>query len=85
MDMVDEISIIRMLLYRYYTHVLYPMEHAVRRTGKFVLGTIAIVWLLAFLICMPPLAGWNDWPTEEKWTAGNMIYINTAPHYLRNL
>jgi len=41
-----------------------PIEHARRRTVNFVLGMIALVWLLSCLICLPPVIGWNDWPVD---------------------
>ena len=41
------------------------IEHARRRTVNFVLGMIALVWMLSCLICLPPVFGWNDWP--EDW------------------
>ena len=43
-----------------------PIQHAQRRTVKFVLGIIVLVWLISCVICSPPLFGWNDWP--DDWT-----------------
>ena len=40
------------------------IEHARRRTVNFVLGMIALVWMLSCLICLPPVIGWNDWPVD---------------------
>ena len=40
------------------------IEHARRRTVNFVLGMIALVWMLSFVICLPPIIGWNDWPVD---------------------
>ena len=50
-----------------YLHMTLPnnIEHARRRTVNFVLGMIALVWMLSCLICLPPVFGWNDWP--EDW------------------
>lgn len=31
-----------------------------------VLSTIAVVWIMSFLISSPPILGWNDWPAEFK-------------------
>jgi len=39
-----------------------PINYAQKRTLKRVLLMIAIVWGLSFIICCPPLAGWNNWP-----------------------
>ena len=56
-------------LCRYFV-LIDPIEHARRRTTKFVLGTITIVWILSIVICSPPLMGWNNWPSPENWTIG---------------
>ena len=60
------------LSFRYYA-LSDPIEHARRRTTKFILGTIAIVWFLSIVISSPPLAGWNDWPDPANWTIGNNL------------
>lgn len=39
-----------------------PINYAQKRTLRRVLLMIAFVWGLSFIICSPPLAGWNDWP-----------------------
>ena len=67
-----------------------PILHAQRRTVKFVLGIIALVWLLSALICSPPLIGWNDWP--EVWTnetpcllsgkQGYVVYSSMGSFYI---
>ena len=41
-----------------------PINYANKRTLKLVLSMIAGVWAASFLICLPPLFGWNDWPDE---------------------
>lgn len=43
-----------------------PINYARKRTLKRVLCTIAIVWVMSFLISSPPMLGWNDWPAEFK-------------------
>ena len=50
-----------------------PIELARRRTTKFVLGTIATVWILSTIISSPPLVGWNEWPPAANWTIGNNL------------
>ena len=59
-------------LCRYFV-LIDPIEHARRRTTKFVLGTITIVWILSIVICSPPLMGWNNWPSPENWTIGKFF------------
>ena len=60
-------------LCRYFV-LIDPIEHARRRTTKFVLGTITIVWILSIVICSPPLMGWNNWPSPENWTIGKNFW-----------
>lgn len=67
--------------FRYYA-LLDPIEHVRRRTTKFVLCTIAMVWFLSIVVCSPPLAGWNDWPAAANWTTGNDYAIVRVPYFL---
>lgn len=39
-----------------------PINYAQKRTLRRVMFMIGFVWGLSFIICSPPLAGWNDWP-----------------------
>lgn len=57
-----------------------PIEHARRRTGRFVLGIIALVWLVSCLICLPPLIGWNDWP--DHWTTDTPCRLTEERGYV---
>ena len=74
-------------LCRYFV-LIDPIEHARRRTTKFVLGTITIVWMLSILICSPPLMGWNNWPSPENWTIGKNFgkvpFVIDKCHIIRN-
>ncbi|CAG9856733.1 unnamed protein product [Phyllotreta striolata] len=45
-----------------------PINYAQKRTVKRVLMMIAIVWILSLIISVPPLIGWNDWPSPENFT-----------------
>ena len=65
--------------FRYYA-LLDPIEHARRRTGRFVLGTIFIVWTVSCVICLPPLIGWNDWP--EHFTPDTPCKLTEEPGYV---
>jgi len=47
-----------------YRAITDPVNYARKRTLNRVLFTIAIVWIMSFLISSPPLLGWNDWPAE---------------------
>ena len=58
----------------------YTIEHARRRTVNFVLGMIALVWLLSCIICLPPLIGWNDWP--DDWTDNTPCELTQEKGYI---
>ncbi|CAG7827460.1 unnamed protein product [Allacma fusca] len=49
-----------------YRAITDPVNYARKRTLQRVLVTIAIVWIMSFLISSPPILGWNDWPAEFK-------------------
>ena len=58
----------------------YTIERARRRTVNFVLGMIALVWLLSCIICLPPLIGWNDWP--DDWTDNTPCELTQEKGYV---
>lgn len=47
-----------------YRAITDPINYANKRTLRMVLSMIAGVWALSFLICLPPLLGWNDWSKD---------------------
>ena len=49
-----------------YRAITDPVNYARKRTLQRVLFTIAVVWIMSFLISSPPILGWNDWPAEFK-------------------
>lgn len=67
-----------------------PIKHAQRRSVRYVLAKVLVVWIMSIAICFPPLFGWNDWPdkftsetpcrlTEEK---GYVIYSSMGSFYI---
>uniref|UniRef100_A0A1I7ZUZ5 G_PROTEIN_RECEP_F1_2 domain-containing protein n=1 Tax=Steinernema glaseri TaxID=37863 RepID=A0A1I7ZUZ5_9BILA len=42
-----------------------PINYAQRRTLKFVLCIIVLVWVTSGVISVPPLIGWNDWSSQK--------------------
>ncbi|XP_021962608.2 probable G-protein coupled receptor No18 [Folsomia candida] len=47
-----------------YRAITDPVNYARKRTLHRVLITIAVVWIMSFIISSPPLLGWNDWPAN---------------------
>lgn len=47
-----------------YRAITDPVNYARKRTLQRVLFTIAVVWIMSFLISSPPIFGWNDWPED---------------------
>ncbi|ODM92161.1 putative tyramine receptor 2 [Orchesella cincta] len=47
-----------------YRAITDPVNYARKRTLQRVLFTIAVVWIMSFLISSPPILGWNDWPSD---------------------
>lgn len=43
-----------------------PINYAQKRTLKRVLLMIGGVWVLSLIISSPPLIGWNDWPSPDR-------------------
>ena len=40
-----------------------PIHYSQKRTIKKVVTIIACVWIISAIISIPPLIGWNDWPS----------------------
>ena len=57
-----------------YTATLYPLWYREKRSNSQAAIYIAIVWVTAFAICVPPLLGWND-------LSQNYVYDNTTNVY----
>jgi 5-hydroxytryptamine receptor 1 len=47
-----------------YRAITDPINYARKRTLHRVLITIAVVWIMSFIISSPPILGWNDWPAD---------------------
>ena len=67
-----------------------PIMYRKKRTMKRVVLLIILVWTLSFLICSPPLLGWNNWPkvfdnsTECKLSSdkGYVIYSSSGSFFI---
>ena len=57
-----------------YTATLYPLWYREKRSNSQAAIYIAIVWVTAFAISVPPLLGWND-------LSHNYVYDNTTNVY----
>ncbi|CAI5454821.1 unnamed protein product [Caenorhabditis angaria] len=42
-----------------------PINYAQKRTPKFVCLIIIVVWILSFIISVPPIIGWNNWKDQD--------------------
>jgi len=73
-----------------YWAIHFPIHYATQRTKGRVYLMIVTVWTVSFLICSPPLMGWNDWPdvftadtpcmlTEEK---GYIVYSSLGSFFI---
>jgi len=47
-----------------FTATLYPVWYRDKRSARQAIMYIFIVWLSSFMICVPPLLGWNDLGTS---------------------
>lgn len=59
-----------------------PINYAQKRTVKRVLVMIGGVWLLSLLISSPPLIGWNNWPSPEKFEQIQVCELTSRQGYV---
>ncbi|CAG9835751.1 unnamed protein product [Diabrotica balteata] len=59
-----------------------PINYAQKRTVKRVLVMIAIVWTLSLIISVPPLIGWNDWPSPEIFAEEQVCVLTKRQGYV---
>ncbi|XP_056641902.1 octopamine receptor [Diorhabda sublineata] len=59
-----------------------PINYAQKRTVKRVLMMIGIVWVLSLIISVPPLIGWNDWPSPEKFAEEQVCVLTKRRGYV---
>lgn len=59
-----------------------PINYAQKRTVKRVLMMIAFVWILSLIISVPPLIGWNDWPSPEIFAEEQVCVLTRRQGYV---
>ena len=57
-----------------FTATLYPVWYREKRNTRQAVIYIAIVWTFSFIICVPPLLGWNDLSTTYVYQNQTGVY-----------
>uniref|UniRef100_H3AF38 G-protein coupled receptors family 1 profile domain-containing protein n=1 Tax=Latimeria chalumnae TaxID=7897 RepID=H3AF38_LATCH len=68
-------SLLAITVYRYLA-ISFPLRYPALVTGRRAKYTITILWILALVIGLIPLFGWNQWHSLQKSCSGNTTHRN---------
>ncbi|XP_006009090.1 adenosine receptor A2b-like [Latimeria chalumnae] len=72
-------SLLAITVYRYLA-ISFPLRYPALVTGRRAKYTITILWILALVIGLIPLFGWNQWHSLQKSCSGNTTHRNHVSH-----
>nr|AWJ68173.1 putative dopamine receptor 4 [Hirudo verbana] len=58
-----------------FTATFYPMWYRQKRSTKQAAIYIALVWIVSFAICLPPVLGWNDLSLNYRFDQNQHVFI----------